>query len=65
MTLAEWSREANDLLLEVYAISLDDTGLEDSDLEACLDEGEAPSEFVERFAAKFDLTSRSDWLAFR
>lgn len=56
----EWIQVSNRLLVSEYCLTLDDVGFEHSDLERSWSEGELPTEFVNRVALKFDLTSRTE-----
>lgn len=55
MTFANWTAKAEARLKRHYAIGLDDAGFDETYLKEAWRDGEAPDEFVERMALKFDL----------
>ena len=64
MTLQEWIQASENLLKRHYCLTLADAGFERSDLKRAWNDGETPAEYVNRTAAKFDLTSKADlWIS--
>jgi hypothetical protein len=57
----DWKRTAERLFKRDYSISLADAGIEDAQLRLHLTAGEAPEDFVNWFAEKYDLTPLRNW----
>lgn len=55
-----WRTKADALLKQRYAIDFDDTGFDDAYVHDAWKNGEAPDEFIERVASKYDLDPISD-----
>lgn len=55
MTFADWTANAEANLKRRYAIGLNDAGFGEKYLQEAWRDGEAPDEFVERIALKYDL----------
>ena len=58
-TLEVWKAEANAQMTRKYCIDLADAGLDDEQLSSFQDM--APTEFVDWFGEKYDLTSRDTY----
>jgi hypothetical protein len=56
----EWARAVNDLLVDDYAISIDDVGFSDEDALRWFYCEPDPRAFVDWFVTKYDLTSRAE-----
>ncbi|NEU98811.1 hypothetical protein [Bradyrhizobium uaiense] len=54
-TFTEWRAAVDRRLEDVYAISIDDAGIDDALLRSHWEEKEAPFEFVSWFGNKYDL----------
>lgn len=52
ISFVEWRKATDERMFEVYAITIDDSGVDDEYL--------MPHEFIEWFGMKYDLTPRSD-----
>ncbi|MEO1039048.1 MAG: hypothetical protein AAFX09_05835 [Pseudomonadota bacterium] len=53
-----WRNGANSRLLDRYAITLTDVGVEDADLQRWLGNGSDPEDWVTFIGNKFDLTEK-------
>jgi hypothetical protein len=63
MTFANWRHAVDHRLKAVYLITLDDAGISDEYLKPHWESKEAPNNFVEWFALKYDLDPKSAfWL---
>lgn len=60
MSIDAWKKLVGELLLREYAITLNDAGLDDDELERHYNSQRDPADFVRWFATKYDLTSRSE-----
>lgn len=57
---AEWRNAVDKRMFDVYVISIDDAGIDDTQLKSHWESKQSPYEFVEWFGVKFDLTSRNE-----
>ncbi|XBQ16771.1 MAG: hypothetical protein ABL308_02595 [Oceanicaulis sp.] len=60
-----WRAETDTILKDRYAIDLEDVGTEEDSLVAAWRAGESSTEYVERFALKYDLDPVSLYRAAR
>ncbi len=59
-SFSEWRGAVDARMFEIYAITIDDAGMDDLYLRSQWKMQQSPCEFVEWFGEKFDLTPRSD-----
>lgn len=59
----EWRDAVDEQLLDVYAITIEDSGLDDLYLSSHWRSRESPSEFIEWFGAKYDLAPLAEFKA--
>ena len=59
MSFQEWRTLVNDRLLDIYLISIDDAGIDDEYVTPHWESKQAPYEFVEWYALKYDLDPKS------
>jgi hypothetical protein len=59
MSFAKWRTHVNDRFKNIYLVTLVDIGMDDEDLKSHWKDKEAPYEFVEWFALKYDLDPKS------
>ena len=57
----KWRQQANRELKTRYSIDFCDAGLTEKDLRSYFESFEAPEEFVEWFAIKYDLNSMKEY----
>jgi hypothetical protein len=57
----EWKGEVDSLMLKNYAINTIDAGIDDDRLRSHWSSHDTPSQFVEWYAEKYDLTPLSEW----
>ena len=55
INFTEWRNAVDRRMLDVYAITIDDSGFEDDDLRSHWEDKESPFEFVLWFGNKYDL----------
>jgi hypothetical protein len=60
VSVSDWTRRANALMKNDYAITLDDVGLDASDIHRYCQSEPNPDQFVRWFARKYDLTSAAE-----
>jgi hypothetical protein len=60
MPYPEWRDAVDKRLLEIYCISIEDAGFDEEYLTNHWQSNEEPSEFVEWYGNKYDLTSASE-----
>jgi hypothetical protein len=57
---SEWRSAVDDRMFEIYAITIDDAGMDHPYLVSQWKMQQSPCEFVDWLGKKFDLTPRSD-----
>ena len=65
MTFSDWHRRTDALMLEGFALTTIDAGLDETELNRHYFSNADPAEFVRWFGEKYDLISVPDWTAFR
>ncbi len=58
INFTDWRNAVGRRMLDVYAITIEDSGFEDDDLRSHWEEKESPFEFVSWFGNKYDLDPR-------
>ena len=59
ISFAKWRSVVNRRLKEIYAITIDDAGMDDGFLTSHWEMKQSPNEFVEWFGIKYDLDPKS------
>jgi hypothetical protein len=60
ISFSEWRKAVDERMLDIYVITIDDSGVDDEYLMSHWQMKQSPYEFVEWFGMKYDLTPRSD-----
>jgi hypothetical protein len=60
VSFAEWRKAVDERMLDIYLITIDDSGVDDKYLMSHWQMKQSPYEFVEWFGIKYDLTARSE-----
>ena len=60
MTRDRWAKKVGQLLERNYAVTAEDAGLDQEVLDRHYDERSDPADFVQWFATKFDLITKSE-----
>jgi hypothetical protein len=60
VSFAEWRRAVDERMLDIYVITINDSGIDDEYLMPHWQMRQSPYEFVEWFGIKYDLTPRSE-----
>jgi hypothetical protein len=59
ISFAEWRSTVNRRFKEIYAITINDAGMDDAFLTSHWEMKQSPNEFVEWFGIKYDLDPKS------
>jgi hypothetical protein len=60
ISFIEWRKATDERLFDVYAITIDDSGVDDEYLLSHWQMKQSPYEFVEWYGIKYDLIDRSE-----
>lgn len=60
VSFTDWRKAVDKRMLDIYVITIDDSGIDDEYLMSHWRMKQSPYEFVEWFGIKYDLTTRSE-----
>jgi hypothetical protein len=60
VSFAEWRKAVDERMLDIYVITIEDSGVDDEYLMSHWQMKQSPYECVEWFGIKYDLTPRSE-----